>query len=148
MRAATEQFVIEVFEGQNDSAGVPMSDHMRRVVGYLEDPDEETILMAWLHDVVEDTDVTFEDLAQRGYPPIVIEGLRLLTHDKKEMKYPEYIDRLCASKNARAIRVKLADQRDNTDPKRSLSMNPFMRNALQKKYQGVIPKLLEALNHC
>lgn len=138
----TEALVREKFSGIEDSQGVPMAEHMARVVASV--PQNLTIMtVAWLHDIVEDTDVTLEDLSD--YPAVVVEAVRLLTHNKKEMKYPEYIDRLIDSENAIALCVKIADQRDNTNPNRWLGMNPHMARALTKKWAGVLPRLENAL---
>lgn len=140
----TEALVREKFAGQNDRSGVPMADHMMRVASYLEDEDETTKHIAWLHDIVEDTDVTLNQLTDMGYPFEVVEAVALLTHDKKAMDYAGYIDRICTSGNIRAIKVKLADQRDNKDPKRWLTLNKYVQNALRKRYAGVEQKLLAA----
>src|SRR5680860_143621 len=119
----TRDLVFAMFEGINDSQDVPMALHMQRVAMAV--PANEIIVtVAWLHDLVEDTSATIEGLRDLGYPDEVLEAVALLTHDKKEMKYPEYIDRLIDSKNAIALCVKIADQRDNTNPKRWLGMNP------------------------
>lgn len=140
----TETLVREKFAGQEDRSGVPMADHMMRVVSYLDGEDDITLHAAWLHDIVEDTDVTLNELTDTGYPYEVVETVALLTHNKKAETYAEYIDRICASGNLRAIKVKLADQRDNKDPKRWLSLNKYVQNALRKRYAGVEQKLLEA----
>ena len=140
----TEKLVREKFAGQTDRSGVPMADHMMRVVGYLDGEDELTLHTAWLHDIVEDTDVTVTELISLGYPTEVVDAVVLLTHDKKAMSYADYIDRLCLSKNLRAIKVKLADQRDNLDPHRWLQLNKYVQNALRKRYAGVEQKLMEA----
>lgn len=140
----TENLVREKFAGQEDRSGVPMADHMMRVAGHLADEDDMTLHAAWLHDIVEDTDVTLNELTDMGYPFEVVEAVALLTHNKKAETYAEYIDRICASGNLRAIKVKLADQRDNKDPKRWLSLNKYVQNALRKRYAGVEDKLLEA----
>lgn len=142
--AQTEALVREKFAGQQDRAGVPMVDHMRRVASHVHDEDEMTLHIAWLHDIIEDTDMDASQLKSLGYDDIVIDAVELLTHDKKQMTYPEYIDRICSSGNIRAIKVKLADQRDNTDPSRQMRLNRYIQNALRKKYAGVQLKLMEA----
>lgn len=144
---ATRELVFEKFEGQFDSQGVPMALHMQRVAsGVIQDV--ETIITAWLHDIVEDTKVTLQDLTNLGYSAAVTEAVYLLTHVKKELTYPEYIQRLCDSENKIALRVKISDQTDNNDPKRWVGMNPHMKRALGRKWFGVqlkLEKVLEAL---
>lgn len=143
----TEQLVRHAFGGLVDDAGVPQADHCMRVAQYVEVQDWLHQTVAWLHDIIEDTHVNRAYLKLGGYPDEVLEALDLLTHDKKEMDYPTYIDRICTSGDKVAIRVKLADQRDNLDPKRWLHLNKYKANALRKKYSGVQEKLECALRH-
>jgi len=79
--------------------------------------DELSVCVALLHDVVEDTEYTFENLAEEGISCEVIDVLRLLTHDDAE-PYMDYIQRIKDSGNAVAIAVKLADLRHNSDGSR------------------------------
>lgn len=140
----TEELVREKFEGQNDDGGVPMADHMMRVWQRVQHLDEDTQHIAWLHDIIEDTDVTGGDLFDMGYDELVVNAVLLLTKPDS-LTYPEYIDRLCDSGDWRAITVKLADNADNTDPKRWLWLNPYKANALAKRYAGVKEQLTKAL---
>jgi len=142
----TEALVRMKFAGQTDDAGVPMADHMMRVHARVAQYDIETQHVAWLHDIIEDTDVHAGDLFDMGYSEAVVEAVLLLTKPD-ELTYGEYIDRLCESGNHRAILVKLADNADNTDPKRWLYLNPYKANALSKRYHGVREKLLAALEN-
>lgn len=80
-------------------------------VGMMGKNDTERIV-GFLHDVVEDTRYTFEDLEDEGFSAEVIAALRLLTHDK-ETPYMEYIERICLSGNRTAINVKINDLRHN-----------------------------------
>lgn len=127
-----------------DRGGDLMINHMARVVDMLDDPVDKEV--GWLHDIVEDTHTTLDELRELGFPEVVVAAVDLLTHRKKEMKYAEYINRICASGNLHAIRVKLADQFDNTDPHRMMLLDKFVRAALQKRYRGVKEKLIEAAN--
>ena len=140
----TEDLVREVFRGQVDDGGIPMADHMMRVWQRVQHLDDDTQHIAWLHDIVEDTDVTITELISRGYSTEVIDAVFLLTKPK-QTPYADYIDHLVASGNRRAIVVKLADNADNNDPKRWLSLNPFKAQALTKRYAGVREKLIGAL---
>ena len=80
-------------------------------VGMMGRNDTERIV-GFLHDVVEDTCYTFEDLENEGFTNVVIDTLRLLTHDK-ETPYMEYIERICKSGNETAINVKINDLKHN-----------------------------------
>ncbi len=100
-------------EGQKDKGGHPYIRHPLSVAGQLDT--EEEIMTALLHDVVEDTDYTLNDLKREGFPPAVIEALQLLTHDP-EVEYMDYVRRI--RPNALARRVKLADLWHNSLPER------------------------------
>lgn len=80
-------------------------------VGMMGQNDTERIV-GFLHDVVEDTHYTFEDLEDEGFSAEVIATLRLLTHDK-ETPYMEYVENICKSGNRAAINVKLNDLKHN-----------------------------------
>jgi hypothetical protein len=80
-------------------------------VGMMGQTDIERIV-GFLHDVVEDTKYTFEDIANEGLSEEVIEALRLLTHDKN-ISYMVYIDKICRSGNITAINVKMNDLKHN-----------------------------------
>lgn len=72
-------------------------------------------IVAVLHDVVEDSDWTLEQLKAEGFAPEIIEAIDCLTH-REEETYEVYLDRL--SQNTLARRVKLADLRHNMDIQR------------------------------
>ena len=100
--------------------------------------DEVTTVCALLHDVVEDTDTTLDDLANMGFPPRVIEVLALLTHDPEE-PYMDYVARISRDPDAKAI--KLADLRHNSDLTR-LNGEPDERAlARNEKYKAAIALL-------
>lgn len=97
---------------QVDKAGVPYIYHP---IHLAEQMDEEIeCVVALLHDVVEDTDTTFEQL-EKEFPTDVIEALKLLTHDKK-VDYMDYIKEIV--KNSVARKVKIADIIHNSDETR------------------------------
>jgi (p)ppGpp synthase/HD superfamily hydrolase len=73
---------------------------------------EDETCAALLHDVVEDTDYTLQDLAEMGFGDAVIEALTLLTHDES-VPYLDYVRKI--SQNPLATRVKLADLAHNSD---------------------------------
>ena len=69
--------------------------------------------VAILHDVIEDTPITFEFLIEKGISPEIVHVLEYLTHDKGKISYDDYINHIC--ENPDAILVKLADLSDNLD---------------------------------
>ena len=95
---------------QTDKVGVPYVFHPFHLAEQM--TDEKTTVAALLHDVVEDTGYTFEDLAQMGFDADVIAALRLLTHDPA-LPYMDYVAALKPNPIARA--VKLADLAHNSD---------------------------------
>jgi (p)ppGpp synthase/HD superfamily hydrolase len=76
---------------------------------------EAEICTALLHDVIEDTDYTVDDLEKMGFPPEVMEALQLLTRTE-DVDYMTYVGQL--KDNAIARKVKLADLHHNSDPAR------------------------------
>lgn len=98
--------------GQVDKAGVPYIFHPLHLAESMDD--EITCCAALLHDTVEDTDVTLEQLSA-VFPPELVEAVRLLTHDP-DTDYFEYVRRIKA--NPIALKVKLADLAHNTDESR------------------------------
>ena len=101
--------------GQFDKGGKPYILHPLRVMSFLKTDDEELQCIALLHDVVEDTDVTYIELAEAGMSLRVIEGIQALTKTKG-YTYHDYKAQVC--KNKDAMQVKMADLRHNTDIRR------------------------------
>ena len=95
---------------QVDKTGMPYVFHPFHLAEQM--TDEISTVCALLHDVVEDSDCTFEDLDRMGFPKEVISVLRLLTHEKS-VPYMEYVQTLSSNPTARA--VKMADLRHNSD---------------------------------
>ena len=101
--------------------------------------DEYTTTVALLHDVVEDTDITFEDLTEMGFPAEVTDALKLLTHEK-DVEYMDYVEKIKHNSIAKA--VKLADLRHNSDTTR---LDAIDEKALKRveKYAKAIKLLAE-----
>lgn len=100
----------EAHAGQVDKGGAPYILHPLRVMLAMSEPRER--IVAVLHDVVEDSDWTFEGLAEAGFSPAVIAALKALTKTDGEA-YDAFIQR--AKANPIARQVKLADIADNSD---------------------------------
>ncbi len=113
--------------GQTDKSGVPYVFHPARVAAGF--TDETEACAAWLHDVVEDTAYTVEDLRRAGFSEAVCEAVHTLTHDKS-VPYAEYVKTIAADPVARA--VKLADLRDNMDLSRLPALDAEAARRLEK----------------
>ena len=111
------QFAYEAHHGQVDYNGIPYIFHPLHLAEQMDD--EISCCAALLHDVVEDTEVTLEDLAIR-FPPEVVEVVKLLTHDDNaESNNSSYFDYLLEIKqHPIAKKVKLADIAHNSDQTR------------------------------
>ncbi len=106
----------ESHRGQTDKAGMPFILHPLRVMASFSAPeDDDARLVGMLHDVVEDSDVTCQMLADRGYPSAVVGAVGAMSRAKGE-RYGAYIERVAT--NPLAVRVKLADLNDNLNPNR------------------------------
>lgn len=122
---------------QTDKTGMPYVFHPFHLAEQM--TDEISTVCALLHDVVEDTDYSLEDLTKMGYPSEVIDVLRLLTHDP-EVPYFDYVKAI--SVNPIAKQVKLADLAHNSDVTR-LDEIDERAIARTEKYKKAIALLSE-----
>lgn len=99
----------DAHNSQLDRSGVPYIFHPIHLAERMQTEDE--CIVALLHDVVEDTDVTFEQL-ETEFSDTVIQALKLLTHDDS-VEYMDYVRDI--KDNPIAKNVKLADLRHNSD---------------------------------
>ena len=97
-------------KNQLDKSGMPYVYHPYHVAEQMND--EYSTCVALLHDVIEDTDITTENLKAQGFPQKVIDALILLTH-KRGIPYMDYIKAI--KENPIAREVKLADLSHNID---------------------------------
>lgn len=126
----------EAHKDQNDKGGIPYVFHPFHLAEQMKD--EDTTIVALLHDVIEDTDYTFDDLKTFGFDDVIIDALKLMTHDES-VPYMEYVMAIKTNPIARA--VKLADLQHNSDLSR---LDVIDEKALKRKdkYMEAI-KLLE-----
>ena len=103
------QIAAQAHEGQKDKDGQPYILHPLRVMHAVEGVEAQ--IVAVLHDVVEDTSVTLEDLCAAGFSETILAGVRCVTHGKNE-SYADYVVR-CKT-NPLGRQVKLADLEDNS----------------------------------
>ena len=136
---------------QRDKAGQPYVGHLVRVSRHLVRlfPDASSVERhaAWLHDVLEDTEITAADLAARGYAPEVIDTVQAVTKSPDpEMTYAQRIERLARAGTVSAIRVKLADLTDNSDPDRLGQLPEAKAASLGARYRAAKQHLFEELD--
>lgn len=104
-------------EGQLDKQGAPYITHPLRVMARVEPHGLDAQIVALLHDVLEDSETTADDLRAAGFADPVVDAVTRLTHRPGE-PYADYVVRCAGSPLARA--VKLADLEDNARPSRAL----------------------------
>ncbi len=133
------QIAIKAHDGQKDKAGMSYCTHVLRVMEKGQTETEK--ICGVLHDVVEDTHWTFEDLEKEGFSAEILHILDCLTHRNNE-SYTDYIERV--SKNKVAIRIKINDLTDNMDIRR---LSEITENDVKRlrKYLKTYQKLVQLL---
>ncbi len=124
------ELAVEAHKGQTDKAGRPYILHPLWLMQQFEDLD--AMLVAVLHDSVEDSDLTLADLSREGFAPGVIAGIDAMTRRKTE-SYDDYIYRVQA--HPIACRVKLADLEHNLDVRRMTQIQNHDLRRLEKYHQ-------------
>ncbi len=125
----------EAHKDQVDKSGMPYVFHPFHLAEQM--TDEDTTVVALLHDVVEDTSYTLEDLKRLGFSDRVIEAVALMTHEEG-VPYLEYVRRIRENPIAKA--VKLADIDHNSDASR-LDPNDPRIPYWQEKYAAAKAEL-------
>lgn len=100
----------EAHKGQVDKAGVPYINHPLTVASLVETEEEK--IVALLHDTIEDTNITEQDLLNYGFSNKIVEAVKLLTHNK-DVPYMDYVAKI--KDNELARKVKIADLTHNSD---------------------------------
>lgn len=117
----------DAHKDQNDKNGLPYVFHPFHLAEQM--TDEVTTVVALLHDVVEDTDYTLDDIAAKGFGKEVLDALVLLTHEPG-VPYMDYVAKIKENPIAKA--VKLADLEHNSDLSR---LDVVDDNALARRAQ-------------
>jgi (p)ppGpp synthase/HD superfamily hydrolase len=130
---------LEAHAGQTDKAGAAYILHPMRLASRAASP--EAVMAALLHDVVEDSRFTQDDLAGRGFPPEVLEAVRRLTRRSSD-SYEEFIER-CAD-HPLSREVKLLDLADNLETSRLTSRGIELDDADRsriERYRAAVKRL-------
>lgn len=126
----------EAHKNQVDKSGMPYVFHPFHLAEQM--TDELTTIVALLHDVVEDTPYTLDDLREMGFPAETLDAIELMTHNKR-VPYLDYVAKIKTNPITRA--VKLADLRHNSDLTRLDTVSEKDRERVEK-YKTAI-RLLE-----
>lgn len=132
------KIAFEAHKNQVDKNGMPYIYHPIHLAEQMDD--EETVCVALLHDVVEDTDISLEDLKQEGFSEEILKALKLMTHDDF-VPYMDYVKKI--KTNPIATKVKLADLKHNSDLTR---LDIVDQKAIKRaeKYKEAIEMLIQS----
>lgn len=122
----------DTHKDQVDKSGMPYVFHPFHLAEQMDD--EISTVCALLHDVVEDSEMTFDGLSDMGFPSEVIEVLRLLTHED-EVPYMDYVREI--KNNPVARKVKLADLKHNSDSTRVDQVDDRMLRRWEKYREAI-----------
>jgi len=111
---------LRAYAGKTDKAGREYILHPLRVMAKMKT--ELEMSAALLHDVIEDSEITADQLLAEGIPAEVVEAVQYLSGNENE-EYPEFVAR--AKKNTLATKVKIADIEDNIDVLRLASLDEY-----------------------
>jgi (p)ppGpp synthase/HD superfamily hydrolase len=125
------EIAVQAHRGQKQRNGQPYVLHPLTLMFGVETEIER--MVAVLHDVVEDTTWTLEDLQREGFSAEVLAAVDLLTH-RKEVPYDDYIERIAGSSLAKT--VKLADLKHNMDMTRVKAFGPDDAARLEKYHRA------------
>lgn len=124
---------VEYHRYQKDRVGKPYTEHIFAVTSQVQG--EYSKMTGVLHDIVEDTPMTFEKLRSLGCPETVIKAVELLTHKNPQPTYEEYMEdikKIAESGNQIAIDVKWADLTHNSDLSRLKKITDRDKKRTQK----------------
>ena len=134
---AAKALAYRAHEGQTDKAGLPYVTHPERVAARVEGPEAQVV--GWLHDTVEDTPTTVEEIAAQ-FGPETAAAVDTISRREGE-DWDDYIDRVQANPVAR--RVKISDLIDNSNLSRipRVTLKDVKRQA---RYNKALKKLMKA----
>ncbi|MFF4161533.1 HD domain-containing protein [Streptomyces sp. NPDC001678] len=135
MKSVSEVAVLagRAHAGQVDKVGVPYIEHVHAVAAGLAPFGDELVMAGLLHDILEDTDWTAEQLLETGVPARVVEIVQAVTN-QAGMPYEEKVRRITA--DPQATLVKIADNAHNSHPDRAAQLPADKRERLATKYHA------------
>lgn len=125
-------------QGHFRKDGSPYISHVVRVALRLNTSDPQLLAVALLHDTVEDTSVTLDELKELGFSQVVIDAVDAITKRPGEQYQRDFIERICKNPIARA--VKMADIADNLEDQAAL--DPEEAEFLRRRYTKALERLV------
>ena len=136
------EIVSTLFENDLDKGGMPYMLHILYVYKHVSSKNEK--IVALLHDVIEDKDVTYDDLIEIGFPKELCDDVLVLTR-VKPIDYNSYIDNILKNGSFCALNVKLADVQNNMDISRIKNPTEKDYDRVEHRYRPTYEKLMNKL---
>lgn len=136
------ELVTILFENDIDKGGLPYILHLIYIYKHVYSEDEKII--ALLHSVIEDKDVTANDLLDIGFSKKIVDDIVILSR-KKHSDYKIYIDNLVKNASIEVLHVKLADLSNNMDMTRIKTPNVSDYERVNTRYKPAYEKILNRL---
>ena len=133
---AAKALATRLHEGQLDRAGLPYITHPERVASRLETPEAQVV--GWLHDTIEDTELTLEEI-EAQFGPLTAAAVDAISKREGE-EWDDYLERVLANPMARL--VKISDLIDNSNLSR-LPRVTLKDAKRQAKYNKALKKMLK-----
>lgn len=141
------RFALDAHQGQIDKGWTPYIMHLMGVWSRVREASLKTQIVALLHDTIEDTTVTYQQIATE-FGEEVADSVELLTH-RPGLSYGLYVERIATSGDRSVILVKLADLADNSSEFRQQRLPEDKRRYFQErtktKYKPAYNRLIQAL---
>ena len=136
------EIVTTLFEHDKDKGGFPYMLHIIYVYKHVFSIEEKVI--ALLHDVIEDKDVTSDDLLEVGFPEKIVKDVEILTR-VRPIEYKDYVENIIKNGSKEALHVKLSDVENNMDISRI--SNPTLEDIdrVKRRYVPTHEKILNRL---
>ena len=133
---------VELFKHDTDKGGFPYMLHLLYVYRHVYTKEEKVI--ALLHDIIEEKNITEKELLYMGFPKKIVEDIIILTR-KEGKDYSSYIENIIKNGTKEALEVKLADLKNNIDLTRIKHPTVKDYERVEKRYMPSYEKILNKL---
>ena len=136
------EIVTTLFEHDKDKGGMPYMLHIIYVYKHVNSIEEKVV--ALLHDVIEDKEVTSDDLLEVGFPEKIVSDVVILTR-VKPIDYKDYVENIIKNGSKEALHVKLADVENNMDISRIVNPTVEDIDRVKRRYVPTHEKITNRL---